>query len=117
MAELDKRGWQIMIHAIGDRAIRMALDAFEHARGSNPAPARGRRHRIEHIETIDPADVARFGELGVIASMQPYHGLPDPTQMALWSANLGAERAARGWAYGSIARAGGRLASAATGRS
>src|SRR4029079_13097907 len=46
----DKRGWQVQIHAIGDRAIRMSLDAFEHAARVNPAPPRGRRHRLEHIE-------------------------------------------------------------------
>jgi predicted amidohydrolase YtcJ len=108
--ELDRRGWQVMIHTIGDRAVRMALDAFEYAREHNPAPEQGRRHRLEHIETIDPADIPRFGKLGVIASMQPYHGLPDPSQMAVWSSNIGRERAARGWSYGSIAKAGGRLA-------
>ncbi len=110
VTELDRRGWQVMIHTIGDRAVRMALDAFEYAREHNPAPEQGRRHRLEHIETIDPADIPRFGKLGVIASMQPYHGLPDPSQMAVWSSNIGRERAARGWSYGSIAKAGGRLA-------
>ena len=55
----------------------MALDAYEQAAKVNPAPARGRRHRIEHIETIDPADIPRFGALGVIASQQPFHGTPD----------------------------------------
>lgn len=110
VAELDRRGWQVMIHAIGDRAIRMALDAFEHAAKANPLPARGRRHRIEHIETIDPADIPRFGRLGVIASMQPYHGLPDPAQIAVWRANIGDDRAARAWMYGSIAKKRGVLA-------
>jgi len=99
-----------MIHTIGDRAVRMALDAFGYAREHNPVPEQGRRHRLEHIETIDPADIPRFGKLGVIASMQPYHGLPDPSQMAVWSSNIGPERAARGWSYGSIAKGGGRLA-------
>ena len=110
VTELDRRGWQVMIHAIGDRAIRMALDAFEHATATNPAPPRGRRHRIEHIETIDPADVPRFGQLGVIASMQPFHGLPDPAQIAVWRANIGEDRAARAWMYGSIAKRKGALA-------
>lgn len=110
VAELDKRGWQVMIHAIGDRAIRMALDAFEHAATRNPVPVRGRRHRIEHIETTDPADIPRFGHLGVIASMQPYHGLPDPTQMSIWRTNIGEDRAARAWVYRSIARHNGVLA-------
>lgn len=110
VADLDKRGWQVMIHAIGDRAIRMALDAFEQAAKLNPPPARGRRHRIEHIETIDTADIPRFGQLGVIASMQPYHGLPEPTQLDVWKANIGEARAGRAWLYGSIARRNGRLA-------
>lgn len=107
---LDRRGWQVMTHAIGDAAIRMALDAYEAAAAANPAPARGRRHRIEHLESIDPADIPRFGRLGVIASMQPYHGLPSVNQINVWSANIGPERAARGWLYGSIAKAGGPLA-------
>jgi predicted amidohydrolase YtcJ len=106
---LDRRGWQIMIHAIGDRGVRMALDAFEIAARQNETPEQGRRHRIEHIETIDPADIPRFGRLGVIASMQPYHSLPDPAQLEVWTANLGPERAERAWAFNSIARAGGRL--------
>jgi predicted amidohydrolase YtcJ len=110
VADLDKRGWQVMIHAIGDRAIRMALDAFEQAAKLNPPPARGRRHRIEHIETIDTADIPRFGQLGVVASMQPYHGLPEPTQLDVWKANIGEARAGRAWLYGSIARRNGRLA-------
>jgi predicted amidohydrolase YtcJ len=110
VALLDRRGWQVMVHAIGDRGIRLALDAFEHAQGANQPPARGRRHRIEHIETIDPADVPRFAQLGVIASMQPYHGVPTPNQTDVWSANLGEVRSARAWHYGSILSAGGRLA-------
>ena len=107
---LDKRGWQVWIHAIGDGGIRMALDAFEAAAKENPAPARGRRHRIEHIESIDLADVPRFGTLGVIASMQPFHANPDPSMGTVWSENIGAERASHAWLWHSIANAGGRLA-------
>jgi predicted amidohydrolase YtcJ len=107
---LDARGWQVMTHATGDRAVRMALDAYAHAARSNPEPARGRRHRVEHIDTVDVADVPRFGALGVIASMQPFHGTPEPKHLEVWTRNIGPERAARGWAYGSIADAGGRLA-------
>jgi predicted amidohydrolase YtcJ len=110
VADLDKRGWQVMIHAIGDRAVRMALDALEYAAELNPVPSRGRRHRVEHIETIAPADVPRFGQLGVMASMQPYHGLPEAAQMEVWTGNIGRERAAHGWLYGSIAKAGGDIA-------
>lgn len=107
---LDARGWQVMVHAIGDGAIRHALDAFEAAAKSNPAPDRGRRHRIEHIETTDAADLPRFGALGVIASMQPFHANPSPNQIDVWAANIGPDRASRGWAYASIAKSGGRLA-------
>ncbi len=110
VAMLDRRGWQVMTHAIGDAAVRMALDAYEGAAKANPAPERGRRHRIEHIETIDAADIKRFGTLGVIASMQPLHGLPSPTQGDVWSANIGPERAARGWVWKSFSSAGGHLA-------
>lgn len=109
VAELDRRGWQIMIHAIGDRGVRMALDAFAHAADVNAEPERGRRHRIEHIETIDPADIPRFAELGVAASLQPYHAVPSPDGEDVWSANIGPERAARGWLFASIHDAGGRL--------
>ncbi len=110
VAMLDKRGWQIMTHAIGDAAVRMTLDAYQAASKANPAPERGRRHRLEHIETIDPADVPRFAKLGVIASMQPVHATPSPTPGDVWSVNIGEARAARGWMWNSIARAGGRVA-------
>ena len=110
---MDARGWQIWIHAIGDRAIRMALDAFEHAAASNPAPARGRRHRIEHIEAVAAADITRFGRLGVIASQQPMHvalgdmNADEPS--GPWPNNVGRERATRAWAWKSIRATGGRL--------
>ena len=117
---LDRRGWQIMVHALGDGAVRMALDGFEHAAAANPAPARGRRHRLEHIETIDPADVPRFGKLGVIASMHPVGGFyvppaaasigtGPPAAVGAWAGNLGPERAARGGMWKSISDAGGRV--------
>ncbi len=109
VTRLDRDGWQVMTHAIGDAAVRLTLDAYEAAAKANPAPERGRRHRIEHIETIDPADVPRFGKLGVIASLEPVHATPSPTPGDVWSTNIGAERAAHGWLWASIARAGGRL--------
>jgi predicted amidohydrolase YtcJ len=101
---MDRRGWQIMVHALGDGAVRMVLDGFEWVGATGPAPARGRRHRIEHIETIDPADVPRFGKLGVIASMHPVSGFTPPTRppppagapVGAWAGNIGPERAARG---------------------
>ncbi len=114
VAMFDQRGWQIQIHAIGDRAIRMSLDALEHAAKVNPAPARGRRHRLEHIEAISAQDIARFGALGVIASQQPMHvALGDANQAVPagpWPDAIGPERASRAWAWKSIQAAGGRLA-------
>ena len=90
----------------------MTLDAFERAAQANPAPPAGRRHRIEHIETIDLADVPRFGALGVIASMQPPHTrlMNAPEPKGQWTANIGFERQARGWMWKGIKDGGGRLA-------
>ena len=99
--DADARGWQVQVHAIGDAAIRQALDAFE---GTTP----GRRHRVEHVETPDPADVGRFARMNVIASMQPQHA--DPRLTAAWRTNLGPERAARGWPWSALLRSGARLA-------
>jgi predicted amidohydrolase YtcJ len=104
----DRRGWQIQVHAIGDGAVRQALDAFEQAVAANGA--RDRRHRIEHIETIDAGDIPRFGSLGIVASMQPYHADPEPAQLDSYQSKIGPERASRGWPWNSIRRAGGRLA-------
>src|SRR6185436_19663678 len=112
VAMMDKRGWQIMVHGLGDGAVRMVLDGFERAAAVNPAPARGRRHRVEHIETIDLADVPRFGALGVIASMQPPHTrlMNSPNPRGQWAGNIGPERQARGWMWKDIRERGGRLA-------
>jgi predicted amidohydrolase YtcJ len=104
----DRRGWQVQVHAIGDGAVRLALDGFEQAAAANGP--RDRRHRIEHIETIVAADIPRFGSLGVIASMQPYHADPEPAQLDLYRSKIGPDRASRGWPWNSIRRAGGRLA-------
>ncbi len=68
---IDKRGLQIAVHSIGDGAVRAVLDGYEAARKANGK--RDSRHRIEHIEVTTTADVPRFAELGVIASMQPPH--------------------------------------------
>ncbi len=67
----DRLGLQISVHAVGDGAVRRVLDGFEAAQKANGK--RDSRHRIEHIEVISPADLPRFAELGVVASMQPPH--------------------------------------------
>lgn len=106
--EADARAWQLEIHAIGDRGVRMTLDALKRAADANgPRP---RRHRLEHVETIDAADIPRFGREGVIASMQPYHADPSPNQISLWAGNIGPDRASRAWPWASILRHGGRVA-------
>ena len=104
VAAADAAGWQIEIHAIGDAGIRMALDAFERATLTNHADRRERRHRVEHVEAIAASDIPRFGRLGVVASMQPYHADPSPNQIDLWAGNIGPERANRAWAWASILR-------------
>jgi hypothetical protein len=120
VAEADRRGWQVELHAIGDRGVRMALDAYEHAaRVNGPWTGRPhgaaagpfeRRHRVEHVETVDRADIGRFASLGVVASMQPFHGDPSPEQIDVWAGNIGPDRAGRAWAWRSIRDAGGRIA-------
>ncbi|MDH4062907.1 MAG: amidohydrolase [Acidobacteriota bacterium] len=108
VTELDRRGWQVMTHAVGDAAVRATLDAYGAAVAANPVPDRGRRHRIEHIETPDPEDVPRFGQLAVVASVQPAHGTP-PAPDDPWAVALGDARAARGWHSASLLGAGATL--------
>ena len=69
--EIDRRGLQIAVHAIGDGAVRATIDGYQAAAAANGL--RDARHRIEHIELIDPADVPRLGALGITASVQPPH--------------------------------------------
>jgi len=101
----DKLGLQVYTHAIGDRAVRMALDGYQAAQQANGT--RDRRHRVEHIETIHPNDMPRFAAIGVLPSMQPIHA--DPSGIEIWSACIGPERTQRGFAWRSIEKAGGRL--------
>jgi predicted amidohydrolase YtcJ len=97
VARYDREGFQILLHAIGDRAIRMALDAYERAARENGT--RGRRHRIEHIEVPHPADLPRFAALGVIASTQALFANPDRGLLENYAVVLGPQRAARANAF------------------
>ncbi len=110
IAALDRHGYQIMVHAIGDGGIQMTLDALELAAKVNPVPHNGRRHRLEHIESVSREDIPRFGQLEIIASMQPFHANPNSNIFNVWAVNLGPERASRAWSWKSIQDAGGRLA-------
>jgi predicted amidohydrolase YtcJ len=108
ITELDRRGLQIFTHAIGDKAVRLALDAYQGAAETNHT--HDMRPRIEHIETISAQDIPRFGKLGVIASFQPLHAYPDDDTLNIWARNVGKERAQRAWVWHSIESTGGVLA-------
>ncbi|MEJ7759687.1 MAG: amidohydrolase [Gemmatimonadaceae bacterium] len=101
----DKAGLQMIVHAIGDRAIRTQLDVFERvARENGP---RDRRFRIEHAQHIDPADIPRFARLSVIPSMQPYHAIDD----GRWAEKvIGRERSKGTYAFRSLTDAGAKIA-------
>jgi predicted amidohydrolase YtcJ len=92
---LDDAGFKVHVHAIGDRAIRVALDAFE----ATVAPARrmGLRHIIAHIQLFDPADLPRFQALGVVASIQPLWSYADTYIVDLTEPRLGPARSR--WLY------------------
>ena len=96
-------GIAVAIHAIGDRAVRVALDAIAPTRATHPAL----RQRVEHVQLVRAADIRRFGELGVIPSMQPIHA---PSDRDLVDRYWGAERAARAYPWRSLAAAGAVLA-------
>jgi predicted amidohydrolase YtcJ len=96
------------MHAIGDRAVRNALDAVADARKANGVS--DRRHHIAHVQIVHPDDVGRFGELDVIANCQPLWAQSDPQMEELTVPFLGAERVGMQYPFGSILRGGARLA-------
>jgi predicted amidohydrolase YtcJ len=101
----DKAGLNIMVHAIGDRAIRTQLDIFERVAKENGP--RDRRFRIEHAQHIAAPDFPRFARIGVIASMQPYHAIDD----GRWADKvIGPERSKGTYAFRSLLDAGATLA-------
>ncbi len=103
----DGQGLQVHVHAVGDRAVRMALDAFEGARDSN---GRGdNRHHIVHLQLVHPDDAPRFAELGVIANVQALWAYPDPWARDLALPLLGEDRYRRMYPLASILGAGGIL--------
>jgi predicted amidohydrolase YtcJ len=106
VAELERRGFQTFIHAIGDLGVRTALDAVEHARRENGP--RDVRHQLVHCELVHPDDLPRFAELGVVACMQPRHAGPDITEA--WRVAVGIERASRPLPWRSLRDAGAVLA-------
>lgn len=99
VAALDAAGFQVHVHAIGDRGVREALDAFE---GTDPA----HRHQIAHVQVVHPDDVRRFAALGVAANLQMLWACLDDQMVDLTLPVLGPERATRQYPFGDLHRAG-----------
>jgi predicted amidohydrolase YtcJ len=112
VAVLERHGFGAHVHAIGDRAIRDALDAVAAARAAGPAarPAAAPAHQIAHVQVVDPADVPRFGALGVVANIQPLWAAAVPQVDDLIVPALGPARAAWQYPFRSLLRTGARLA-------
>lgn len=108
VTELDRKEWQVHSHAIGDRAVRVALDGCAQARTANGD--RGLRHTITHLELVHPSDYGRFAELGVIASMQLQWALRNAFTLGSLQPYIGPERFRRLYPAASLARAGAVLA-------
>ncbi|NUT26385.1 MAG: amidohydrolase [Streptomyces sp.] len=108
VTELDALGFQCHFHALGDRAVRDALDAIEAARGAN-GPSDTRPH-LAHLQVVQPADVPRFARLGAIANIQPLWAAHEPQMDELTIPFLGPERAAWQYPFGALLRSGARLA-------
>jgi len=105
VAKANRMGFQVGIHAIGDRGNRMSLDAFEMAQGDGASPL---RNRVEHAQIIALDDIPRFTRLGVIASMQPTHATSD---MNMAEDRLGPERIKGGYAWRRLLDSGAIIAS------
>ncbi|MCF2528477.1 amidohydrolase [Yinghuangia soli] len=107
VAELDRLGFQIHFHALGDRAVREALDAVQ-AAGEANGP-RDNRHHLAHLQVVHPDDVPRFARLGATANIQPLWAVHEAQMDELTIPFLGPERAAQQYPFGDLRRAGARL--------
>ncbi|WP_326641130.1 amidohydrolase [Streptosporangium sp. NBC_01755] len=105
---LDAEGFQVHVHAVGDRAAREALDAFEAARAANGT--NDNRHHIAHLQVVHPDDVPRFADLGITANMQPLWAAHEPQMDELTIPFLGPERAGWQYPFGDLVRVGAPLA-------
>lgn len=106
VVEADKEGFAIRFHAIGDGAIRLALDSFEEAQRKNGK--RDSRHAIEHVEVIHPEDIDRFKELGIIVSMQPDHFAM--SERGVYTERIGLEREKYVFIINTLQKTGAKLA-------
>ena len=105
---MDALGFQCHFHALGDRAVRDALDAVEAARAAN-GPSDTRPH-LAHLQVVHPDDVPRFAALGATANIQPLWAAHEPQMDELTIPFLGPERAGRQYPFGALLRSGARLA-------
>lgn len=107
--EIDRRGLQIAVHAIGDGAVRNTIDGIEAAQKANGK--RDARHRIEHIELIDRGDIPRLAELGITASLQPPHP-PGAMEFPLYPTldRIGVARWKDAYLWGTLAKSGAKIA-------
>ena len=108
VTQLDAAGFQVHFHALGDRAVREALDAIEAARAAN-GPSDG-RHHLAHLQVVHPDDVPRFARLGAVANIQPLWAAHEPQMDELTIPFLGARRAAWQYPFGDLLRAGSPMA-------
>lgn len=107
VGELDAAGFQVHVHAIGDRAVREALDAIEEARTSNGP--NDLRHHLAHIQVVHPDDIGRFRRLGVSGNMQPLWAALEPQMVDLTLPFLGEPRSAWQYPFGGLFRSGASL--------
>ena len=115
VTELDARGFQVHFHALGDRAVRNALNAVEAARHANKDSAI--RHHLAHLQVIHPDDIPRFAALGATANIQPLWATNEAQMTELTIPFLGETRAAWQYPFAALAAAGAHSRAAATGRS
>jgi predicted amidohydrolase YtcJ len=108
VAALDAESFQVHIHALGDRAVRDSLDAIEHARAVNGP--RGNRHQLAHVQVVDPADVPRFAALDVVANGQPLWACRDEAVEVLTLPFVSETARQQQYVFGSLLRAGARVA-------
>ncbi len=108
VTQLDAHGFQVHLHAIGDRAVREALNAIEAATTANGS--NDNRHHIAHLQVVHPDDVPRFARLGVTANMQGLWAAHEPQMDELTIPFIGPERTARQYVFGDLLRSGARLA-------
>ncbi|MFI9045674.1 amidohydrolase [Streptomyces sp. NPDC053427] len=108
VTELDAEGFQVHFHALGDRAVREALDAVEAARAANGR--RDTRPHLAHLQVVHPDDVPRFRRLGATANIQALWAAHEPQMDELTIPFLGAERASWQYPFGDLLRSGATLA-------